>query len=489
MQRATAARLLDQFAGRRALCVGDILYDSFVYGEVRRVSREAPVPILSEIRRSAMLGGAGNLARNVESLGGQAILVGVVGNDAEGDAVRALLTSSAPDSAAGVLTDVSRCTPSKIRYVANGQQMFCVDRDPEAPIGSDTQERVLDAVRSRIDGADVVILSDYGRGLVSGDFARSLIELARKSGVPVCVDPRGLDYTRYDGAYVIKPNADELSAETGLPVTDDQSAENALKTLKSRLPETDALLVTRGGQGMSLLAGNATVAHHRARPRSVFDVSGAGDTALAALSLGVAAGLTLPDCMALADLAAGTAVGKAGTASVTPEEVLQDAAGGEKAPDWRVITRDTAATLTDQWRREGLKIGFTNGCFDILHPGHLAVLRHAKSTCDRLIVGLNSDGSVKRLKGEDRPINDQASRALMLASLEMVDRVVVFEEDTPQALIEALTPHVLIKGADYTADELPGARHIKAHGGEVVLAPLVEGLSTTNLVNKLAGRR
>lgn len=487
MQRARAARLLDRFSGKRALCIGDVLFDSFVYGQTRRISREAPVPILSETRRSAMLGGAGNLARNVESLGGRPILIGVVGEDEEGAAVRELAATGS-EGADGILVEAGRRTPSKIRYVANNQQMLCVDRDPDGPISEDTVRRVLDAVRSSLDDCDVLVLSDYGRGMITPALSRALIAMAREAGVPVCVDPRGSDYTRYDGAHVIKPNADELAAETGMGVRDDASATAALETLKARLPKTEALLVTRGAQGMSLMTPDGEVLHHRARPRSVFDVSGAGDTALAALSLAVAAGIALPDAMALADLAAGTAVAKAGTATVTPEEVLQDAEGGEEAPDWRVIGRETAASLARQWRAEGLKVGFTNGCFDILHPGHLAVLRHARSVCDRLIVGLNSDASVRRLKGEGRPVNDASTRALMLASLEMVDRVVLFEEDTPEELIRAIEPHVLIKGADYLADELPGAAFVKSRGGEVVLAPLVEGISTTNIVRKLAGK-
>lgn len=486
MQRAKAAPLLDRFAGQRVLCVGDVLFDSFVYGEIRRISREAPVPILSEVRRSAMLGGAGNLARNVESLGGRPVLIAIVGDDGEGEAVRELVASCA-EGADGILTETGRRTPTKIRYVANNQQMLCVDRDPAAPISPASQERLLEAVRGQVTDCSVVILSDYGRGTVTPGVSRAVIEIANAAGVPVCVDPRGSDYSRYDGAFVIKPNADELAAETGLPVIDDTTAEAALHVLKDRLTQTHALLVTRGGQGMSLLGPDGAIAHHRARPRSVFDVSGAGDTALAALSLAVAAGIDLDDAMALADLAAGTAVAKAGTATVTPEEVLQDAAGGEEAPDWRVISRETAASLTAQWRREGLKVGFTNGCFDILHPGHLAVLRHARSVCDRLIVGLNSDESVRRLKGPSRPVNDAQTRAVMLASLEMVDRVVLFEEDTPEELIRAIDPHVLVKGADYIADDLPGAAYIKSRGGEVVLAPLVEGLSTTRIVAKLSG--
>ena len=486
MQRERAARLLKQFQGRTALVVGDVIFDNFVYGAVERISREAPAPILSERRREAMLGGAGNLARNTVSLGGVVRLVSVVGDDAEGRAA-ADLARKACGEAAEMITAPGRVTPSKVRYVSNTQQMFCVDRNPEPGLTQAVQDEVVSAVEAALPGADVVMLSDYGRGVLQADLIARIIAAARSQGVAVSVDPRGSDFTRYDGARVVKPNADELAAETGLSVTSDADAEAALTALKARLPETEALLVTRGAAGMCLLDGQGRFHHHRSRPRAVFDVSGAGDTALAALSLGLAAGLSLAEAMALADLAAGVAVSKPGTAVVAPEEILEDAEGGAEAPDWRVMDRADAAALCRRWREDGLVVGFTNGCFDILHPGHLAVLRHAASVCDRLVVGLNSDASVKRLKGADRPVNDAPTRAVMLASLEMVDRVVVFEEDTPQALIEALVPKALIKGADYAVDDLPGAAFVKANGGQVILAPLVPGVSTTGFVDRLKG--
>ncbi|XBQ15728.1 MAG: D-glycero-beta-D-manno-heptose 1-phosphate adenylyltransferase [Oceanicaulis sp.] len=482
MQRERAARLLAGMAGKRALVVGDLILDSFVYGKVARISREAPAPILSEARRTAMLGGAGNLARNIAALGGEATLISVLGDDAEGAAGGELARQACK---AKLVTEPGRWTPTKIRYVAQNQQMFCVDRDPQGPIAAETERAVIDAAREAMSGCDVVIVSDYGRGVLTPKVIAGVVAMAREAGLPVTVDPRGAGYERYDGASVIKPNADELSAETGMPVTTDAEAEAALDALLGRLARTDALLVTRGAQGMSLKTRGGEIAHNRSRPRDVFDVSGAGDTALAALSLGLAAGYPMVEAMALADLAAGVAVTKPGTAVVAPEEIVQDAALGEDAPDWRVIGRDSAAELADRWRGQGLKVGFTNGCFDILHPGHLAVLRFAASHCDRLIVGLNSDDSVRRLKGPDRPVNDTQTRAVMLASLEMVDRVVVFEEDTPEALIRKVRPAVMIKGADYKADDLPGASFMKETGGEVLLAPLLEGRSTTGLINKL----
>lgn len=488
MQRERAATLLAEIAGRTAVVVGDVLLDRFVYGATERISREAPVPILSEQRRTAMLGGAGNLARNIASLGGQARLVSVIGDDPEG-AETACLADEACGEAAFIHTAADRSTPSKVRYVANGQQMFCVDRNPDRGLSPADEDAILAHLDDALQGADVLVLSDYGRGVISPRVASEAIALARAASIPVTVDPRGLDYTRYDGATVIKPNAGELASETGLPVGADAEAEVALRALKSRLSATQALLVTRGAAGMTLLGADNQIRHHRARPRSVFDVSGAGDTALASLSLALASGVALEDAMAFSDLAAGVAVGKAGTATVFPDELLEAADWGADAPDWRFMSREAASILCRRWREEGLKVGFTNGCFDILHPGHLAVLRHAASVCDRLVVGLNADESVRRLKGPERPINDAATRALMLASLEMVDRVVVFEEDTPEALIQALNPHVLIKGADYAADALPGAAFIKANGGEVVLAPLVAGVSTTNFVERLKSER
>lgn len=487
MQRQEASILLGAIAGKRALVIGDVLLDSFVYGEVKRISREAPVPILSETRRERMLGGAGNLVRNLISLGGTAAAISVVGDDDEGRAVQALLTECGTASDT-LVREAKRKTPTKTRYVSGGQQMFCVDCDPGTPISPDSARTVLSAIGAALENVDVVILSDYGRGMLTPSVCAEVIRLAKAAGKPVCVDPRGADYSRYDGAFLIKPNAQELADEVGLPVSTDSDVEAALGALKGRLSATPALIVTRGGQGMSLIE-NGAVHHHRARHRSVYDVSGAGDTALAALSLGVAAGLPLIDTMALADLAAGTAVGKAGTATVSPEELLDAAIPGAGDVDWRVLSRKHAASTVQSWHRDGLKVGFTNGCFDILHPGHLASLRHARSVCDRLVVGLNSDTSVTRLKGEGRPVNPAAHRAAMLAALESVDRVVVFEDDTPEALIRAIAPDVLVKGADYRPDDLPGADFIRSRGGEIVIAPLQPGFSTTALVEKMkAGR-
>ncbi|MFP4519521.1 MAG: D-glycero-beta-D-manno-heptose 1-phosphate adenylyltransferase [Oceanicaulis sp.] len=484
MKREQAARLLARMAGKRALVLGDLLLDSFVYGEVKRISREAPAPILSQTRRTDMLGGAGNLARNIESLGGEATLVSALGDDAEAGRAAALARDACGERAR-LITAAGRATPTKIRYVAQNQQMFCVDRDPAGPVAADIEAALIAAVREAIKTADVLILSDYGRGVITARTAQAAITIAHGAGTPVSVDPRGLDYARYDGATIIKPNADELSAVTGKPVRDDAETVAALTVLKAVLPETRALLVTRGAAGMTLLDCDGTASHHRATPREVFDVSGAGDTALAALSLAMAAGVTLNEAMALADLCAGVAVTKPGTAVVKPDEVVEASAISEDAPDWRVLGRERACELAGTWRRQGLRVGFTNGCFDILHPGHLAVLRFAASACDRLIVGLNADDSVRRLKGENRPVNDEETRAVMLASLEMVDRVVIFEEDTPEALIRALRPHVMIKGADYTVDALPGAAFMRETGGEVLLAPLLEGRSTSMIVEKM----
>ncbi|WP_375549077.1 D-glycero-beta-D-manno-heptose 1-phosphate adenylyltransferase [Oceanicaulis alexandrii] len=484
MLRERAAHLLAAIQNRRAVVLGDLLYDSFVYGDTHRISREAPVPILSENRRTAMLGGAGNLARNLSSLGAEVRLISVAGTDADGEAAIELVKLACGD-ATGVVRTPERPTPSKIRYVSNNQQMFCVDRDPTEAIQAHTVSDLLNHIKEALETSDILIVSDYGRGVVTRDLVQAAIALARDAGKPVSVDPRGHDYSRYDGASIIKPNAGELEAETGLTVSSDDEAAAALKALKAQLTRTQAVMVTRGGAGMTLLDETGVIHHHRSRSRDVYDVSGAGDTALAGLSLAMAAGASLKDAMEFADLAAGVAVGKPGTATVSPEEILDAAQAGEEAPDWRVMSRLAMAELSADWRESGLKVGFTNGCFDLLHPGHLSVLRHAASVCDRLIVGLNADASVKRLKGENRPINDQATRATMLASLEMVDRVVIFDEDTPAELISEIRPHVMIKGADYVAEELPGADFIRQSGGEIVLAPLMDGLSTTNIVNRL----
>ncbi|MEE2566633.1 D-glycero-beta-D-manno-heptose 1-phosphate adenylyltransferase [Hyphobacterium marinum] len=488
MDIADLSDLLNRIEGCRVLCVGDLVIDQFVYGETRRVSREAPVPILDEKRRETMLGAAGNVIRNVVALGGKPVLVSVVGDDPEGQTAASLLQAEGVDPA-GLLAIKGGRTGTKTRFVCNGHQMLCVDRDPDGTLSAADTAALLDRIRAAAQQADVAILSDYGRGLVSRDVSQGLIAACREAGIRVCVDPRGKDYSRYDGASIIKPNALELTEETGIDIRGDDSALAALDAAMARLERTDAIIVTRSSAGMTVRERSGETRHVRSRPRQVYDVSGAGDTAISMLSLALGAGAGLHLAMRAADRAAGVAVGKVGTATVSAAEILDDerAQGFEDART-KLLTADAAAQTAARWRAHGLKVGLTNGCFDILHPGHVSLLRQARAECDRLIVALNSDASVKRLKGEGRPVNNEVSRATVLASLASVDRVVIFGEDTPADLIEALAPDLYFKGADYTVEQLRplGGDAVERHGGRIHLIPLEDGHSTTSTLARVA---
>lgn len=481
MDIRSLSTILDGASGLNVLCVGDVVLDRFVYGGTQRVSREAPVPVLDEDSIEHMLGGAGNVIRNLRALGANASLVSLVGDDAEGREVSDRLKAEGAGDHMVISGD--RPTPVKTRFVSNGHQMLCVDRNPKAGINEATADSVIARIEVELSRADIVILSDYGRGLVTPQISASLMKMARAAGKRVCVDPRGRDFTRYDGAHLIKPNALELFEESGIDPVDDVSAATALDAVFGKLSSVDHLIVTRGSKGMSVTNGEA-VSHVRARPRQVYDVSGAGDTAIAMLAVALGTGADLRSAMEAAVHASGEVVTKVGTATVSPGDLISAAGGGRSTQD---MPLDEAVETVARWRAHGLKIGFTNGCFDILHAGHVSYLEKARTACDRLIVGLNSDASVTRLKGEGRPVNDAASRAAVLLGLASVDQVVVFPDDTPESLLDALRPDVYLKGADYTVEQLLplGGRVVQSYGGEIQLIPLVEGKSTTGIIDRL----
>jgi len=486
MDITTLSGILEQAKGLHILCVGDVVLDRFVYGSTHRVSREAPVPVLEENAVELMLGGAGNVIRNLRALGAEATLVSVVGDDAEGqDTADRLHTEGAVNA---LVVDTGRQTPVKTRFVSNGHQMLCVDRNPKSGLSDKTVSAVLEKIRQELVSADIIILSDYGRGVVTPAISNALMELARKAGKRVCVDPRGRDFSRYNGAFLIKPNALELLEECGIDPVDDDTTASGLEAVFGCLDDVDHLLVTRGSKGMSLY-GEAGVMHVRAQPRQVYDVSGAGDTAISMLAIALAAGADMRTSMEAAVHASGEVVTKVGTATVSPDDLLMVASAGRHKTG-----HDSLPQLVEtvaRWRAHGLKVGLTNGCFDILHAGHVSYLEKARAHCDRLIVGLNSDASVLRLKGEGRPVNDSESRASVLSALAAVDQIIVFDEDTPSGLIEALRPDVYLKGADYSVEDLLplGGKIVKSYGGEILLIPLVEVKSTTGILHKMADKK
>ena len=472
--------------GARVLCVGDVMLDRFVYGDVDRISPEAPIAVVRINREVSMLGGAGNVVRNLVALGARPHFVAVVGDDEPGREVTRLIGQH-PEVDPCLVVEQGRQTTIKTRYFAASQQLLRADKETTAPMAARTVASALANALALMPRSDVVVLSDYGKGLLHRDITRQLIEGARAAGRPVIVDPKGRDYTIYAGASLLTPNRKELAEATKMPVSTDAEVVAAARHLIETC-DVPAVLVTRSQDGMSLIDSGGTVAHLPAEAREVFDVSGAGDTVVATLAAAIASGASLLEGALLANVAAGIVVGKVGTAVAYAEEVVaalhhDDLTAGES----KIVPLAAAAEIVDRWRRKGLKVGFTNGCFDLLHPGHVAILTQAKAACDRLVVGLNSDASVQRLKGPTRPVQSEASRATVLSSLAPVDMVVIFGEDTPLRLIEGLRPDVLVKGADYTLDKVVGADLVQSWGGKVVLADLVDGQSTTNTIKRMNG--
>lgn len=465
------------------LIVGDSMLDLYVFGTVERISPEAPVPVMRQQETREAAGGAANAAVNIASLGGSAHLVSCVGADADGDRLAAVLT------AAGITFDLVRSaakpTTVKTRFAVGQHQILRLDREDASRATADCERQVLAAIAHRIANCRLVVLSDYDKGVLTDRVLEQTIAWARERGVPVVVDPKRRDFSAYRGATYIKPNLAELERATGLsvPSHDDRAVERAAATVAAAT--TANVLVTRSEAGMSLVPPEGPALHMSTHAQQVFDVTGAGDTVIAAFALGIASDHSTAEAMAIANLAAGIAVSKPGTAMVLADEVEAERsllADDEVVARGALVSLETAARLRRIWKRQGLSVGFTNGCFDLLHPGHVSLLRQAAAGCDRLILGLNSDASVRRLKGDGRPVQTETNRAAVLGALESVNLVVIFEEDTPATLIEQLVPDLLVKGADYRIEEIVGADTVLKAGGRVITAELVPGQSTTKLV-------
>ncbi len=475
----TAAR------GKRIVCIGDVMLDRFIYGAVTRISPEAPVPIMRQAREASMPGGAGNVARNLASLGADAVLLGVVGDDAAGRELADLI--GAVD---GVRSDLiamrARPTTLKTRFMAGGQQLLRVDSEDVAPISKSTEAALCAAIEDEAKEAALIILSDYDKGGLTDTVIAAALQAAQANGIQVIADPKGRDFSRYGAVDVLKPNASELAHAFDVCVETDADTRTALKQAMEAIP-AKAIVVTRAAKGMSFLARGGQVQHRAGKAREVYDVSGAGDTSIAALGLGLAGGGDLQHAVQLAIAASGIAVGKAGTATVSAEELCRALRMGFASGAASVTPLDALQVQIAAWRDAGLTIGFTNGCFDLLHPGHLKVLEEAKARCGRLVVGLNSDASVARLKGPSRPVNTAESRARVLRGLAAVDAVTVFDEDTPQRLIESVQPDLLVKGGDYSIETIVGADLVLARGGQVHIVEVVDGQSTSAAIERVRG--
>jgi D-beta-D-heptose 7-phosphate kinase/D-beta-D-heptose 1-phosphate adenosyltransferase len=474
------ATVIDRLAQARVLVVGDVLIDRFVEGRVSRVSPEAPVPVLKHAAERALLGGAGNVVANILAYGARASLVALTGADAGAEEL-AGLCAGFPRLKTHFVRDRSRPTTMKTRYLAGWHQLLRVDAEEVHPTAQAIADRLIAKAVAAIPKAGAVVLSDYAKGVLDTATIKAIIAVARRAGVPVIVDPKKSDPAIFAGATLLTPNLEEMAQFSGIRAEDDASAEAACRAVLAKVG-IDAILVTRGAGGMTLCERGKPALQVPAETHRVFDVTGAGDTVIATIATALAIGEPLADAIRLANVAAGIVVTKPGTATVLPGE-LRQALGELRSAS--LVDADEAAERVATWRAQGLRVGFTNGCFDLLHQGHLYSLGQAARRVDRLVVGLNSDASTRRLKGPGRPVQDESTRAAVLAALRFVDLVVAFEEDTPEALIKKLTPSILFKGADYAEHEVAGGDHVKAHGGKVELLPLLKGHSTTGTVKRM----
>jgi D-beta-D-heptose 7-phosphate kinase/D-beta-D-heptose 1-phosphate adenosyltransferase len=486
------AKRLTDIGRQTVLCVGDLMLDDFVYGEVSRISPEAPAPVIAVSREDVIVGGAGNVARNVASLGARCLFVGVVGDDPAGKTLRAALNGRGTRIKAYLTVDRTRPTTRKLRFVSehHATHLLRADWELAKPIDGKVEDALIKHVHAALPRVQAVILSDYAKGALTPRVIRATIDRARSLKIPVIVDPKGGDFSIYRGATVITPNRKELADATRRPVATTEQLAAAASEL-ARLVGSRAVLVTLSDEGMLLQVRGAAPVRVPAYSVKVQDVSGAGDTVAAVLAIMLALKADLESAMRAANAAASVVVGKRGTATVSAAElrarILPHAslAPEEKIVfDWRELDPRLA-----QWRAQNLRIGFTNGVFDLLHPGHVKVLAQARAACDRLVVGLNSDASVRRLKGATRPIQSESARAEVLAGLEAVDLVVLFEQDTPLELIRRVRPSVLVKGGDYRRDQVVGRELVEQLGGEVILVDLVPGFSTTGIVERSRRRR
>ncbi|TVQ83141.1 MAG: D-glycero-beta-D-manno-heptose-7-phosphate kinase [Micavibrio sp.] len=464
------------FQDAHVLCIGDIMLDHFVYGGVSRISPEAPIPVLKLERENYMPGGVGNVAANLATLGAQCSVAALVGQDDAAEQIRTLMRERKIEIS-GLVPDAGRPTSVKTRYLSGGQQLLRTDRESAAAVDTPVRDALFEVIDAQIMQADVVVLSDYGKGVIDAALCRYVMSKGKR----VIVDPKGRDYTRYGGAYLVTPNRAELAEAADMPTGSDEEVAVAARTV-IEMCGIENILATRSQDGMTIISGRDTPVHIRTDVREVYDVSGAGDTVVAVMAAMLAAGASLEEAAQAANIAGGIVVGKIGTATVTVADMQKQMLDSKIHG---AATKEEAVEQAERWRRKGLKIGFTNGCFDLLHPGHISLLKQARARCDRLIVGLNTDASVRRLKGETRPVQNEIARTTVLQALAAVDMVVLFDEDTPEQLIRDVSPDLLVKGADYKIDEVVGAKYVMSYGGEVYLAELEDGQSTTGMIGRL----
>lgn len=466
------------------LVIGDVMLDRYLLGSASRISPEAPVPIVLLKKSENRAGGAANVAANLSGLGLKTSIVGCIGQDENGEILKNIIAQN------HIVTDFlfqseARPTVAKTRVMSGNQQIVRIDDESHAAFSQAESQNLLEKIEAALaQKPSIVILSDYAKGVVSDEVCKAVISRCHALNIPVIADPKGTDYRKYAGATALTPNKKETSEACRVAMHETEKLLGAATQLKTQL-NLKFLAVTRGEEGVSLLENNA-ITHIPATAKQVFDVSGAGDTVISTLAAGLAHGLNTFEALQLANIAAGIVVGKVGTVPVTRAELLKALAAEEGLSQVdKICTTETLKTLVQAWRASGQKVVFTNGCFDLLHAGHVTYLEAAKKTGDKLILGLNTDRSVSALKGPTRPVIHENDRARVLAALEAVDAVILFDEDTPLSLINMVKPDVIVKGDDYTEDQVVGGNEVKSWGGSVKLIPLVQGRSTSNIIKKM----
>ncbi|MBA3028657.1 MAG: D-glycero-beta-D-manno-heptose-7-phosphate kinase [Desulfobacteraceae bacterium] len=472
------------FQNANILIIGDIILDHYIYGSVSRISPEAPVPVLLKESSAMGLGGAGNVAANIAGLGGKASLLSVSGDDSNHEALLNLLAGQ-PISAS-IIKDPSRSTTLKTRVMARQHQLVRIDEEQAHALPPEIENKVFEAFTGLCPTCQTVILSDYGKGVLNPELCQKIIKTCREQGKLVLVDPKGSQWGKYRFAHCLTPNFKEFSSVVGEIPNEDRFILEKAKALCQEL-EIENLLITRGSKGMVLVKRTGEPFSLKADAKEVFDVSGAGDTVIASLAVCISMGWDWESSVDFANKAAGIVVGKSGTKPVTILDIAEKLSDGNFAAN-KILSLESAIQKVDSWKAEDKRIGFTNGCFDILHSGHVHLLHASARLCDKLIVGLNTDESITGLKGPGRPILSQEDRSRLIAALGSVDLVVLFDEPTPLNLISALKPHILIKGQDYQKSQVVGADLVESWGGEVALIDLVENKSTTSIIEKIKNK-
>ena len=462
----------------KVLVIGDLIVDQYLWGSCQRISPEAPVQVIDVDHESTVLGGAGNVVNNLKKLGAQVDIISVVGSCEISSELMNLLEDIKVQTNF-LITQKNRISSKKTRIISSQQQVVRFDRESSDDIDTESQKTIIKTFNNIVNDYEVILLSDYGKGVLTNQLTQSLINTAKKYNKKVLVDPKGIDYLKYKGAFLLTPNKKEASIATKVNILDDASLTDAIVKLKS-MCNLDISLITLSEHGIAIYDGKLRILPTAAK--EVFDVTGAGDTVLASLGFAIACGYSIDESVVFSNLAGGVVVGKIGSATATINEIIEyESSLNKSSSDKHIKTRVEIAKLSQKLKLKGKKIVFTNGCFDLLHAGHISYLEKAKSFGDILILGLNSDRSVTSLKGMGRPINLEADRAYILAALEVVDYVVIFDEDTPYELIKSIGPHILVKGGDYRGKELVG----QDIADELKLVEFVNGKSSTKTIEKI----